>query len=258
MARRIRPRLDEGQGVSVEAGFTNAVHLLAQFKRQRDYIAYIHPGNGQFQTSQIKALTMLAPAYPTPLSKSLVSNFGFYCWRKDGGFCFHNFHSAYAAKWFVEYVIDGHDFEWLDDNTIETEHGFKIKGERDSLERAVEYKPTSKEREWRPEIGHMQYYETFTGKRRAIDVPEKQVAPAPKPKKERKPVDEDVKVLRKKAKVKSGDYITISEICAELGHAPRECRQVLRNLKVEKPGHGWAWPPGEAAIIKKRISQYLK
>ena len=258
MGRRERSRFDEDQGVVVEAGFTNEDRLRRQFNQQRDYTAYLYLPEIRLHQS-IKGLHMLAPAYPTPLSKNLVSNFGFYCWRRDGGFCFHNFHSAYAAKWFLEFVVDGHDYDWLDDNTIETEHGFKIRGERDSLEKIVEYKfKSQEERDWQPNIGHLQYYETFSGKRKAIVPVEKQDTPAPKPKRERKPVDPEIKVMRRKAKVKSGDYITISEICEELGHAPRVCRQVLRDLKVEKPAHGWAWPPSEAAQVKKRIAQFLK
>ena len=202
---------------------------------------------------------MLAPAYPIPLSKSIISNFGFYCWRRDGGFCFHNFHSAYAAKWFVDYIVNDQDFDWLDDNTIETENGYRIRGERDSLERVVEYKyKTPEEREWKPCVGHMQYYETFTGRRARINDVEKPVEAPKKERKPRKPMDEEVKVKIKKAKIKTGDYITISQICEELGHVPRVCRQILRDLKVEKPAHGWAWPPSDAAEIKKRIARHLK
>lgn len=202
---------------------------------------------------------MLAPAFPQALTKSTPSNFGFYCYRKDGGFCFHNFHSAYAAKHFVDLIIDGHDYDWLDDNTIETEHGFKIRGERDSLERIVEYSYKSREeREWQPPIPYSHYYATFTGKKERLTVPEKPVEPERKPRRERKPIPEEVKVKIKKAKVKTGDYITISQICEELGHAPRVCRQILRDLQVEKPSHGWAWPPSEAAEVKKRIARHLK
>lgn len=197
---------------------------------------------------------MLAPAYPTPLSKSLVSNYGFYCWRKDGGFCFHNFHAAYAARWFFDFVVDGHDYEWIDDNTIETEHGFKIRGERDTLEKVIEYKRKGEELEWEPGPGHKQYYETFAGRRDRIAIPEK---PAEKPKRERKPVDEEVKVARRKAKVKSGDYVTISEICDGFGRPARDCRAALRAMKVEKPAHGWSWPKSEAEVIRKRVARHL-
>ena len=257
MARRERSRIDEGQGVVVEAAWTNEQRLLEQFRRQHDYRAYLYlPERPIHQT--LRGLHMLAPAYPTPLSKSLVSNFGFYCWRRDGGFCFHNFHSAYAAKWFLDYVVNDQDYDWLDDNTIETENGYKIRGERDSLERIVEYKYKSpEEREWQPGIGHMQYYETFTGRRARINDVEKPVEKPGKVRKERKPIPEDVRVQRKKAKVKAGEYVTISEICEGFGRPPRDCRASLRAMKIEKPAVGWAWPPSEAEIIRKRVARHL-
>lgn len=257
MARRNGPGSTPHQGVVVEAAFINERELRRQFNTQRDYFAYLHLPEIRLHQS-LKGLHMLAPAYPTPLSKSLVSNYGFYCWRRDGGFCFHNFHSAYAARWFVDFVIDGKDFEWLDDNTIETEHGFKIRGERDSLEKIMEYKPKSnEEREWQPNVGHLQYYETFAGKRERVAVEEKAPEkPTPK-KRERKPVDEEVKVQRRKAKVKSGDYITIAEICDGFGRPARDCRAALRAMKVEKPQHGWSWPKSEAEVIRKRVARHL-
>lgn len=197
---------------------------------------------------------MLAPAYPQPLNSKLPSKFGFYCWRGDGGFCFHNFHAAYAAKWFLDYLLDDAEFKWIDDATIITQNGFKIRGERDTLELIIDYIPTREEREWEPPSPYIDEYAVFAGRKKKVELPNE---PTPKPRKERPKVAEEIKVSRRKEKIKTGDYITVGQICEELGHHPRECRAILRALNVPKPAHGWAWPPAEAAEIKKRLAKKL-
>lgn len=203
----------------------------------------------------LKEIVML-PAYPIALSKSQHSRYGFYCYREDGGFCFHNFHGDYAAKNFVETLIDDHEFRWIADNQIVIENGIRIKGERDSLERVFEYDYASKEeRDWRPGIPSSQHIAQFMRKKPLPTIED--VDPQKPARKPRAPVPDEVKVQRRKAKAKSGDYITISQICEELGHHPRVCRAELRAMKLPKPAHGWAWPPSEAQEIKKKLAKRL-
>jgi hypothetical protein len=212
-----------------------------------------------------------ALAYPYPIALSPVeSHFGFYCYRSDGGFCFHNFHAAYAAKDFLERIIDGQDYKWLRDDTILLENGTRIKGERDTdLERAIEYSPTARETEWEPTVPAVSYINSFLGRSRIIldrsgeiehvtpneARKRERIAPTATP---RKQISDEEKVARKKAKAKDGSYVTISQICEELGHEARVCRGLLRKFKLTKPPHGWAWPPSEAEDIKKRLQKALR
>lgn len=196
----------------------------------------------------------LAPAYPIALSKSQHSNYGFYCYRDDGGFCFHNFHSAYAAVHFLRILISDHEYKWLNDKEIAVDNGIRIKGERDSLERAFDHDLTEEEEEFEFNDPHKSLYVAFAH-RKAVGF--YTGGEEPKPAKKREPMPVELKVKRKKEKIKSGDYITISQICEELGHRPSVCRAALRALKVPKPGHGWAWPPSEAAEVKKRLAKKL-
>lgn len=202
----------------------------------------------------------LPPPFPIALSRTLVSNYGFYCWTESGRFCFHNFHSTYAAKKFLDYIIDGRDYKWLNDDMIELDNGTRIKGERPGqLERALEHEYTPSERQWEIPYPDIYYYKAFLG-RAAItldsekgEVIEEDI---PKPKRTRK-VDPEKLIKRKREKVKKGEHITISQIAQELKRTPRDCRAALRALKIPKPEHGWAWPPSEADIIRNRLRKRL-
>jgi hypothetical protein len=214
--------------------------------------------------------------HPYPIALSPISsNFGFYCYRADGGFCFHNFHAAYAAKAFLDMIIGDNNYKWIKDDQILLDNGTRIRGERsDDLERAIEYTPNKVERQWEIESPMLGYVNAFLGRSHIVidhDGNLEHVTPVeaqerprivptstPSERKPRRQITDEERVARKKAKTKSGDYITISTICQELGHHPRDCRALLRKFKLPKPAHGWAWPPSEAAEIKKRLQKALK
>jgi len=209
----------------------------------------------------------LPPPFPIVLSK-INSRFGFYCYNADDRFMFINFHSAYAAKAFLDMIIDGAEYKWLRNNELLTEKGMRIRGEQsDDLERAIEHKLTPTEREWDVPDPLFTTVRQFIGRRVVVDdnvikdpheaVKVEQVTRTRAPKKERVPKPRDA-VAKAKAKVKSGEHITISEICEELGHPPRVCRAILRELKVPKPDHGWAWSKSEAEKIRSRLKQRLR
>ena len=200
--------------------------------------------------SQLK----LPPAFPIALSRSIHSRFGFYCWTESGRICFHNFHSAYAAKHFLDFIIDGREYKWLADNEIELDNGTRIRGEKvTDLETVLEYELTATEREWEIPYPYLYYYKSFLGRARLELTKDNEVIEdIPKPKRTRK-VDKEKLVQRKKEKVKTGAHVTIAAIAQQLKRSPRDCRQALRQLKIAKPEHGWAWPPSEAEIIRNKL-----
>lgn len=253
MGKRQRSGPGEGEGVSVPAFSFDTGELLEHFRRDKDYDAIFHFGQMTIGT-RAKEIYMLAPAYPVALSRGLHSNFGFYCYREDGGFAFHNFHAGYAARYFIDYIIDGHEFKWIKKDEIAVENGFRIRGERDSLEKVFDVEPKGEERDWEPPAPYSHYYAVLLGKKFSIDSVEQPSRPDRKP---RKPKTEEEKVATRKMKAQTGDYITIGQICEKLGHHPRVCRAILRKLKTPKPAHGWAWPPSETTAIEKRIRKEL-
>lgn len=211
--------------------------------------------------------------FPIPLSKPAIqSNFGFFCYSADDRFCFHNFHSAYAAKHFALALIDGADYKWVNPNEILTEKGLRIRGEQgNDLRKALDHQFTKEEAAWDIPEPYLTYYRQFIGRRRLTidDIPasEPQVTRTPDDettrgavitRQPRKPRTERAKITAAKAKVKTGDHITIGTICTELGYPPRVCRAILRDLKEPKPAHGWAWSKSDADRIRSKLRARLK
>lgn len=197
----------------------------------------------------------LPPPFPVALSKTLTSRYGFYCTTESGRFCFHNFHSTYAAKKFLDFIIDGREYKWLNDDEIELDNGTRIRGERPGqLEEALLHQLTPKEAKWEIPYPDVYYYKSFLGRAKLIYDKEtgQVIDEVERPKKTRK-IDPEKLIKRKREKVKTGQHITIAAIAEELKRSPRDCRAALRALKIPKPEHGWAWPPSEAEQIKSRL-----
>lgn len=171
------------------------------------------------------------------------SRFGFYVWRNDGAFCFHNFHATYAAKEFIDTLLQGSPFKWINAQTILSNNGFKIKAEYHcSLEEVIEYTPKGKEQDFEFPVPYNGMFSRFA---RIALAPEGHVeAPTrqKEPKKERAP-----------SEPRPDGLISLADIVAELGIEPRDARQILRKSDLEKPSYGWAWPSSEVDRIKKLL-----
>lgn len=210
----------------------------------------------------------LPPAFPQALSKTLTSHFGFHC-KYDGRFLFQSFHSAYAAKHFLDIMISGVELKWLADDKVLLENGMVIKSERrEQLADALEYTPTPTELQWRAPEPYPYTWAAFLGKRR-LEMPDgnytmpKHLHPTgtletPPVTKERKRPSDQERRARAVAKVRTGDHVTIAQIAEELKTEPRVLRSLLRRLAIDKPAHGWAWPPSEATRIRGKLSGLLR
>jgi hypothetical protein len=205
----------------------------------------------------------LPPAFPQALSKKLTSNFGFYC-KYDGRYLFQHFHSAYAAKVFLDTIISGTPLKWLADDKVLLENGMSIRAERpNQLADAMEHTLTDTELQWRAPEPYPRTWLQFMGKRIA-EVPDLTVTseqhpagmpPAPRQRKQSTSAEKKAKLV---AKVRAGDHVTIAQIAEELKTEPRVLRALLRKLAIEKPAHGWAWPPSEATRIRGKLSGLLR
>lgn len=193
------------------------------------------------------ALKLPAP-FPNALGKHNVSNYGFYCDNTNtGSFCFHNFHSAYAARHFLDVLIDGHEYRWLSSNKIAVANGIIIRGEgKENVADILDYEMTAREREWIIPEPYHSYFNQFAGKivrrvRAEGDAPVARVAR----------VKRDRPASTKR--VAPDGFVSIGDIADELKIEPRICRAILRSNKIEKPEHGWQWASDKASTIRELI-----
>lgn len=211
--------------------------------------------------------TDLEPAFPA--SPGRPPKYGFYIYKrnKKGNPCndgYYNFHAKYAAKHFIELLLDGATFEWIDEvgeilkgsgETIETSTGIIIDGR--GLEEIIEYEYANDlERGWvyphGSDIVHL---------RAAKYIDDEQVQEL---KENAKPVDDNPKEKppkvkkEKKPKIDKTGLVTVKDIAADLGCSPSDARSALRKAKIEKPEAGWCWPESEVEGIKKIIKKGLK
>lgn len=205
----------------------------------------------------------LPPAFPQALSKKLTSNFGFYC-KYDGRFIFQSFHSAYAARIFLDTIISGVPLKWTAEDRVLLENGMSIRSERpNQLADALEHTMSPTECQWRAPEPYPRTWLQFIGQRPTeredLTVTVAQhPAGAPSTPKSRKSKSPQERKARAVAKVRAGDHVTIAQIAADLKSEPRILRALLRKLAIEKPAHGWAWPPSEAARIQSKLRGMLR
>lgn len=164
------------------------------------------------------------------------------------------FAAAYSAKKFVDYLIAGHNFKWLQashkgdiPDTILTDHNVKIRIPGRGLEEVIEYEYTQAESEWALPEEHMRQCALL---RRAPDeeVTEEGEIVA-KPKREPKP---------EKPKIDKTALISIGDIAEQMGIEARDARQSLRKQKIEKPTGGWWFAPEKVEEMKVLIKKGLK
>lgn len=157
--------------------------------------------------------------------------------------------APYAARKYLEFIMDGEEVDWTALNKFVTSKGVEVscaapsdKLQPNELELALDHKYTKAER--------------------AFEVPEKdrksfELLLRPYPDKFEKPSTGKAKVGRASPNRPEGKFITVADICEELKVQPRDGRAALRKAKVEKPEWGWAFPIGSdelkqaKTIIKK-------
>lgn len=130
------------------------------------------------------------------------------------------FYDKFAARMFLDLLIQDDEIEWLDDNTIRTNRDVIIKGEQ--LEKIFNHKLTYNEQ---------RYY--------SLDESHEKRALVIRSDDHRKPFIEGESSNGRKRHSRKGMTL-MKTIAEELGITPREARGILRD-KMKKPEHGWAW-----------------
>lgn len=168
----------------------------------------------------------------------------------EGRLFTHSLGELYAAKVFLEYLMGEKEPRWVGLNCFITASGIEVrcpasesKDEENSLELALNYEPTRAERSWRlPETTRNQ----ITLLTRMWPDVEK-LTPRGQAKVERGVA----------ARRPEGDFVSVQDICEDLGLEPREGRAALRKAKIEKPNWGWSFVAGsdELAAARKAIAK---
>lgn len=166
------------------------------------------------------------------------------------------FLATYAAKHFVETLLQGGKFKWQSPTILIGENGVKVKS--DQLEEIIEYEYVGNEASWELPSHMTQQAEGIRREYREDDVSrpdptgaEGDDAPEQptKPKREPKP---------EKPKIDKSGLVSVGEIAEQMGIEARDARGALRKQKVEKPDGGWLWTPDKVDGIKKIIKAGLK
>ena len=167
---------------------------------------------------------------PFPSSPSRPPRFGLRVGNHHFPLC-----QLYALHKFVAVLLEGQTYKWLDEQTILTDSGMRLKGD---LELALEYQPKGKESEW--EIPSP-YHEQICRIKGVLpeEGPEPAQEETPRPKKERRSAPDGL--------------TTLAQLAEELGKKPGDLRKKLRTAKEVKPAHGWSWASEEIERIKKLL-----
>lgn len=179
----------------------------------------------------------------------------------------NNFYGVYAAKRWIEDIIDGHKTNWLDDNTMEVPSlSIRITCEQrpDGLTRIMDHEYTTAERQWEiPEPHATQilrirnpgnYQQIVKDRRQAAESDDdaQSHAKPPRSRPERAPRRE------KTPKKRTDNLISLPDVLAGTDISPKEARTILRKIEYPKPDAGWAFTSDEAPKVLKAIKDNRK
>jgi hypothetical protein len=144
------------------------------------------------------------------------------------------FYAKFAAKKFLDIMIEDDEIEWLDDNTLLTSEDVRIRGLQ--LKQIYNHKVTYNEDRY-----HSLGDECSQRARviRSDDEPKPYIP------------GEDSSTRRRTSRK---GMTLMKDIAAGLNMTPRMARGILRG-KVDKPKHGWAWRTADEVQRIKNILQ---
>lgn len=200
--------------------------------------------------------------------------FGFYCYYGTA-FIFQTFAAEYAAKRFLDILIDSDDFSWAKDDTIITDRGIKIRCEQgaDGFEKVIDYKLNDEEAAYRFSPYAETQYRSFAmcngvsaeGRASAPaddDTPADEEGGVPAHKRARDTRKERVREKAPKEEraprpSKEG-LVTAQELAKRMEIDDKLVRLALRKSGRAKPAVGWAWPEAELEAVYKDVVANLK
>ena len=167
------------------------------------------------------------------------------------------FASLYAAKHFLDAILDNTSFKWVSDDEIEVHkpHYFTIKcdGIEAGLDTVFEYKFTNEELNWELPDNYRRMASQIRGNSaptlqkapETASQPEKRVLakPEPKPARPKQPVASP--------KPSAEGLTTIGDVAASYGFDAKQARGIMRKAGIDKPASGrWEWASVPASVHK--------
>jgi hypothetical protein len=191
--------------------------------------------------------------------------------RDDGAVNVMVFFGVFAAKKFVDAMIDGRDWGWITRKKLQC-HDLTISSPY--LERIITHEYTSDEQAWILPLPYnyyaraIAYSETYSGASEAVNSQANKDMHSSKRRKSRQTsTDPDAKSTSKSSKSTSDDETQPKrafskgrttfgpqEIASHFGMKPNKVRTILR-AHVTKPAGGWEWPISEFEEISKIVSK---
>lgn len=163
------------------------------------------------------------------------------------------FAALHGARKAVDFAIRDQKPHWIDDNTIKVGSvTISTDSAPDGLSQILEHDFTPRERAWELPRAYMQRIHSAFIEQAPIDdyleQPDRPATKTPKPEKAPKPV-------------KPTGLIDLPTLLADTDIEPKEARNALRKLGIDKPAHGrWEFPESDAstAVIKAKIIKKVK
>lgn len=179
-------------------------------------------------------------------------------------FVFVHFSQLYAAKAFINLMLDGDDYTRTNDFQIESDRGVRIRMENiptrkgpSRFDEVLTYQFTPQEAEFTFPDSFIQSYGTVPRLKTLRECP---AAPEPD-----HATETPVKVAQRApstpkpaSKPKPEGLVTVASIADELKIDAKAARTALRKAKIEKPEHGWSFAPADVARITAAIKEHLK
>jgi hypothetical protein len=185
----------------------------------------------------------------------------------DGRKYIWNFAAVYAARRAVDFLISDRPTKWIDDNTLVINDKVTITTDikPDGLSVIMEHEFTATERAWTLGADHMRIGQSMfsPAEPQWFDKVDKVIAQekdAGRTPTGRKPKDPETQSLPRKPKVeRPTGLVSLPSLLEGTDIDPKEARNALRKLGIEKPEHGrWEFEPKQADDIKSRIVKKVK
>lgn len=201
---------------------------------------------------------------PYPAAPTRIAKFGFTFYR-DGEFhSYLNFHACYAAARFINSVINGQPYTWVNDSTITIpKTNVTIKADSfTEMEKVIEHEDNAEESQWNLSSPYTGYVQMIIGRLGTISghplgstedndyhrSTNEQIKKAP----------QRVKKAPPARKQPSSGIITAAILADELSIDPRHLRAALRKAELVKPEGGWQWDRTQANTVIEQIKKFLK
>lgn len=216
-----------------------------------------------------KTSTHTLPSWEVPpaLVKSTKPIYGFYV-TYGQRFMFQHFAALYAAKAFINLMLQGDDYTRVDDFNIKTARGVSIRIENPTgrkgpslFDTVLNYQMTPQEQEFEFPERLLSAYRPFPNSPLLTSKPQQSPndeTPDNDQQTPTKATQRAPKPAQPARKPKPEGLVTVASIADELKIDAKQARQALRKAKIDKPEHGWAFTPDQVPAITAAIKEHLK